>query len=176
MSRLKKVAMDMNAIKNVLDQSSSKGRKILKELEDFKFTLEQTARLLNNNQAVTQGLIKKRTAIDEISTKLYQIVFDIENLDVSESFNEQNPNAVQDAPQIPPDKLNPNQNQQNPNGTNPNAGPNTNPNGPNIQPPQVPQPPQNPNNSSNNDEEKSNEEKDKSNDEENKQKGDNKNE
>ena len=174
MSRLKKVAMDMNAIKNVLDQSSSKGRKILKELEDFKFTLEQTARLLNNNQAVTQGLIKKRTAIDEISTKLYQIVFDIENLDVSESFNEQNPNAVQDAPQIPPDKLNPNQNQQNPNGPQGTQPPN--PNGQNIQPPQVPQPPQNPNNSSNNDEGKSDEEKDKSNDEGNKQKGDNKNE
>ncbi len=102
MSRLKKIAMDMNAIKNVINQSSTKGRKILKELEDFKFTLEQTARLLNNDQSVAQGMIKKRKAVDEISTKLYQIVFDIENLDITESFSQQNPQSIQDAPPTPP--------------------------------------------------------------------------
>ena len=102
-----RIAMDINSIKNALNQVSIKGRNILKELEDFKFTSEQTARLLNNDQSITQGLIKKRTATDEISNKLYQIVFDIENLDITKSFNEQKPNALQDAPQMPPNVLSP---------------------------------------------------------------------
>jgi len=98
-SRLKKIiAMDMNAFQGTINQTSQKGRDILKSLEDFKFTLEQTARLLNNNQELAQGMISKRKSIDEISGKLYQIVFDIENMDISESFNNQSQPVMTDMP------------------------------------------------------------------------------
>ena len=90
MSRLKKLAMDMTAFQGILDQASDKGREILKSLEDFKFTLEQSARLLKNDQEVAQGMIQKRKSIDEITAKLYQLVFDIENMDISLAFNNQN--------------------------------------------------------------------------------------
>lgn len=103
MSRLKRIiAMDMNAFQGTINQTSQKGRDILKSLEDFKFTLEQTARLLNNNQELAQGMIKKRKSIDEISGKLYQIVFDIENMDISESFNNQQQPVMTDAPNVVP--------------------------------------------------------------------------
>jgi hypothetical protein len=103
--------MDMNAFQGTINQTSQKGREILKSLEDFKFTLEQTARLLTNNQELSQGMIQKRKSIDEISGKLYQIVFDIENTDISESFNNQNQSVMTDAPtNVPgqsPEEINP---------------------------------------------------------------------
>ena len=74
MSRLKKLAMDMAAFQGILEQTSDKGREILKSLEDFKFTLEQSARLLKNDQEIAQGMVQKRKSIDEITTKLYQLV------------------------------------------------------------------------------------------------------
>lgn len=98
MSRLKKIAMDMNAFQGIINQTSNKGREILKSLEDFKFTLEQSARLLKNDQDITQGMIQKRKSLDEITAKLYQIVFDIENMDISMAFNNQNQPVVQDVP------------------------------------------------------------------------------
>lgn len=103
MSRLrKKYAMDMNAFQSTINQTSQKGREILKSLEDFKFTLEQTARLLNNNQKLSQGMIQKRKSIDEISTKLYQIVFDMENMDISNAFMTQNQPVMEEVPNKPP--------------------------------------------------------------------------
>lgn len=98
MSRLRKIAMDMNAFQGTINQTSNKGREILKSLEDFKFTLEQTARLLQNNQEMAQGMIQKRKAIDEITSKLYQIVFDIENTDISMAFQTQNQPVMEDIP------------------------------------------------------------------------------
>lgn len=103
MSRLrKKYAMDMNAFQGTINQTSQKGRQILKSLEDFKFTLEQTARLLNNNQQLSQGMIQKRKSIDEISNKLYQIVFDIENMDISNAFMVQNQPVMEELPNKSP--------------------------------------------------------------------------
>jgi hypothetical protein len=105
LSRLrKKAAMDMNSFQSVISQTSKKGRDILKTLEDFKFTLEQTARLVKNNQQLAQGMITKRKSIDEISNKLYQIVFDIENMDISDAFQNQNPAVMQDMPNKDPNE------------------------------------------------------------------------
>lgn len=98
MSRLKKLAMDMAAFQGILEQTSDKGREILKSLEDFKFTLEQSARLLKNDQEIAQGMVQKRKSIDEITTKLYQLVFDIENMDISLAFNNQNPPVMENVP------------------------------------------------------------------------------
>lgn len=102
MSRLKKLAMDMTAFQGILDQASDKGREILKSLEDFKFTLEQSARLLKNDQEVAQGMIQKRKSIDEITAKLYQLVFDIENMDISLAFNNQNQPVMENVPMKAP--------------------------------------------------------------------------
>lgn len=105
MSRLrKKATMDMNSFQSVINQTSKKGRDILKTLEDFKFTLEQTARLVNNNQQLAQGMITKRKSVDEISNKLYQIVFDIENMDISDAFQSQSQPVLQDAPTKDPNQ------------------------------------------------------------------------
>lgn len=98
MSRLKKKAMDMSSFQGILDQASDKGREILKSLEDFKFTLEQSARLLKNDQEISQGMIQKRKSIDELTGKLYQIVFDIENIDISMAFQEQSPVVRENVP------------------------------------------------------------------------------
>ena len=98
MSRLKKLAMDIAAFQGILEQTSDKGREILKSLEDFKFTLEQSARLLKNDQEIAQGMVQKRKSIDEITTKLYQLVFDIENMDISLAFNNQNPPVMENVP------------------------------------------------------------------------------
>lgn len=97
-SRLKKLAMDASTFQGTIDQTSKKGREILKSLEDLKFTFEQTARLLKNNQEIAQGIIQKRKEIDVITSKLYQIVFDIENMDISLAFNNQNQPVMEDAP------------------------------------------------------------------------------
>lgn len=128
MSRLKKLAMDMIAFEGILNQTSNKGREILKSLEDFKFTLEQSARLLKNDQSITQGMIQKRKSLDEITAKLYQIVFDIENMDISEAFNKQNQTVVRDLP-VNPELSNNEQNKQH----------EVNVQQPNIQPPSVQQ-------------------------------------
>ena len=97
-SRLKKLAMDASTFQGTIDQTSKKGREILKSLEDLKFTFEQTARLLKNNQEIAQGIIQKRKEIDVITSKLYQIVFDIENMDISLAFNNQNQPVMEDVP------------------------------------------------------------------------------
>ena len=97
-SRLRKLAMDASTFQGTIDQTSKKGREILKSLEDLKFTFEQTARLLKNNQEIAQGIIQKRKEIDVITSKLYQIVFDIENMDISLAFNNQNQPVMEDAP------------------------------------------------------------------------------
>ena len=98
MKRLRKKAMDEETFKSSLNQVSQKGRNILKSLEDFKFTLEQSAKLLTNDQNIAQGMIQKRKSVDEISSKLYQIVFDIENIDISEAFMQQDQQVMQSAP------------------------------------------------------------------------------
>lgn len=127
-SRLRKLAMDSNTFQGTINQTSKKGREILKSLEDLKFTFEQTARLLKNNQEIAQGMIQKRKEIDGITAKLYQIVFDIENMDISLAFNNQNQPVMEDVPTKSPvgeDSVEQSQNDSQPQG---------------VQQPAVPQP------------------------------------
>ena len=85
---LTKTSMDMEIIKKSYEQISSKGRDILKQLEEFKFTLEQSERLFQNNQQLLKNIDNKRNSIDEVSNKIYQLVFDIENTDISKTFEQ----------------------------------------------------------------------------------------
>lgn len=90
--------IDESTVKNSLLQVSDKGRNILKELQDLKFTLNQTITVLNNLPQISNGLKSKEKTIDSISQELYQLIFDIENINISESFMEPKPIINQDVP------------------------------------------------------------------------------
>ena len=89
MTDLRNITMYENTFKNM----SNEGRKILKSLEKFKFSLEQGSRMVSQIPQLSSGLMSKRKSIDEISNKLYQLVFDLENTDISNSFQQENPFA-----------------------------------------------------------------------------------
>ena len=89
MTDLRNITMYENTFKNI----SNEGRKILKSLEKFKFSLEQGSRIVSQIPQMSSGLMSKRKSIDEISNKLYQLVFDLENTDISNSFQQENPFA-----------------------------------------------------------------------------------
>lgn len=89
-SRLKKVAlMDPTMFENTLDQISDKGRAILKSIEEYKFSIDQTLRVVKNDVALTNIINQKKKNLDHAAQDLYQIVFEIENVDISEAYNEQ---------------------------------------------------------------------------------------
>lgn len=81
-------------IEHSIEQISNSGRSLLKEIEKFKFNLEQTSRMLSQSPQLSQGMMSKRKSVNEISNKLYQIIFDIENTDISLSFQQENPEAT----------------------------------------------------------------------------------
>lgn len=81
-------------IEHSIEQISNSGRSLLKEIEKFKFNLEQTSRMLSQFPQLSQGMMSKRKSVNEISNKLYQIIFDIENTDISLSFQQENPEAT----------------------------------------------------------------------------------
>ena len=89
MTDLRNITMYENTFKNM----SNEGRKILKSLEKFKFSLEQGSRMVSQIPQMSSGLMSKRKSLDEISNKLYQLVFDLENTDISNSFQQENPFA-----------------------------------------------------------------------------------
>ena len=89
MTDLRNITMYENTFKNM----GNEGRKILKSLEKFKFSLEQGSRMVSQIPQLSSGLMSKRKSIDEISNKLYQLVFDLENTDISNSFQQENPFA-----------------------------------------------------------------------------------
>ena len=84
-------------IKSSIEQISNTGREVLKQVEKFKFNLEQTSRMLSQNPQLSQGMMAKRKSVNEISEKLYQIIFDIENTDISLAFQQESPEAVIDS-------------------------------------------------------------------------------
>lgn len=89
MTDLRNITMYENTFKNM----GNEGRKILKSLEKFKFSLEQGSRMVSQIPQMSSGLMSKRKSLDEISNKLYQLVFDLENTDISNSFQQENPFA-----------------------------------------------------------------------------------
>lgn len=76
---------------SAFENLGKEGRDILKSLEEYKFKLEQTSRMVSQIPKLSNGLMAKRKSIDEISNKLYQLVFDVENTDISNSFEEESP-------------------------------------------------------------------------------------
>ena len=90
MKRLvKKAIMDVNVFENVLSQLSTKGRNVLKIIEDYKFTIEQTTRLIANDQHLAQKIIQKKKVLDQAAGLIYSVVFDIENINITQEYNDQ---------------------------------------------------------------------------------------
>lgn len=90
MSRLKKVAlMNPEMFKGTLKQLGTKGRTILKGIEDYKFALEQAARIVANDPNLGQRLVEKKKELDKAAGEIYSIVFEIENIDITKEFQQQ---------------------------------------------------------------------------------------
>lgn len=99
MKRLvKKSLMNPEVFKGSLDQLGKQGREILKLIEDYKFKLEQTCRLTANDQVLTQKLIQKKKQLDAASGQIYSIVFDVENIDITQAFEQQQINTNPSGP------------------------------------------------------------------------------
>lgn len=89
-TRLKKVAlMPGQMFQSQLDQISDKGRDVLKALEEYKFFVDQTARVMKNDPALTEVIVGKKKNLEEASNKIYDVVFDIENLDIAALYDRQ---------------------------------------------------------------------------------------
>lgn len=109
---IKQSIMNIEMFKGSLNQLSDEGRNILKLIEDYKFKLDQTCRLTANDQQLTQKLQQKRKQLDVASGQIYSIVFDIDNIDITQAYEQQQINT------------NPNMPSQN---NTPNTQPNTQP-------------------------------------------------
>lgn len=89
-NRLKKIAlMPPEMFESTLDQISDKGREILKSIEEYKFFIDQTLRLVKNDPALGGVIQTKKKNLDHAAQDLYSIVFEIENLDISAIYEEQ---------------------------------------------------------------------------------------
>jgi len=103
---IKKALIDINIFKSTLSQLSTKGRGVLKNIEDYKFTIEQTTRLLANDQHLAQKIIQKKKILDQAAGLIYSVVFDIENIDITQEYNDQIQeveNGPENLPQNNPD-------------------------------------------------------------------------
>ena len=83
---IKKAVMTQEMFESNLQQLSEKGRTILRSIEEYKFTLEQAARVFTNDQQLSQKLIQKRKTMDAAAGQIYSVVFDVENIDIVNSY------------------------------------------------------------------------------------------
>ncbi|MFW6243335.1 MAG: hypothetical protein ACOC2W_04180 [bacterium] len=111
MKRLvKKALMNIEVLEGTIEQLGNQGRDILKLMEEYKFKLEQAARITTNDQGLTQKIIQKKKLVDNAAGQIYSIVFDIENIDITKAYEEQQLNTKPsvdnneqiDGPKTPP--------------------------------------------------------------------------
>ena len=98
---IKESVMSQEMFESNLKQLSEKGREILRSIEDYKFTIEQAARVFTNDQQLTQKLIQKRKTMDAAAGQIYSVVFDIENIDIVSAYESQVAQSTQQ-PSAPP--------------------------------------------------------------------------
>ena len=72
----------MSPAQQQLKAIGGEGKKILQQLEAFKFKLEQAARISGNNQSAAKKIMQNSGIIDKIMSSLYSVVFNITNIDV----------------------------------------------------------------------------------------------
>lgn len=86
---IKKAFMDIEVLKGTLEQLSDEGRDILRAIEDYKFKLEQASRVVANDQMLAQKINQKQKILDAAAGQIYGIVFDIENIDITQAYTDQ---------------------------------------------------------------------------------------
>jgi hypothetical protein len=82
------------SLKNI----SNDGRKILQMLENMKFKLEQSARLLGNNPDAAKKIMQNSDIIEQTQSAVYSICYNLENLDLVPSYNESQIQMSEGAP------------------------------------------------------------------------------
>lgn len=161
-SRLKRVAlMSPDIMEKQIEQISDKGRDVLKAIEDYKFFIDQTSRVIKNDPNAAEIIERKKKNLDQASQQIYDVVFDIENMDITTLYyDQQQATELSKGPDKKPIT-----------GPTPLPGTPGVPNAPNSQPPvdQKPIPPQKPKEENDEEENKENKDSDSNDSKENKE-------
>jgi len=116
MKRLIKSAnSNIKVFEGSIEQLTKQGREILRLMEDYKFKIDQTARIIKNDESLTQKIIQKKKLIDNAAGQIYTTVFDLENIDITKAYEDQqllNTHDNKNQPNIEIDKTQPQENQQ----------------------------------------------------------------
>lgn len=83
-----RVNPDSGLIDASVNQLSTAGRNILKTIEEYKFKVDQVKRILHNNPAFNTLLEQKEKNLDAAANEIYQLVFSIENIDITNVANQ----------------------------------------------------------------------------------------
>lgn len=85
----KRALMDPNVFQGQLEQLSDKGREILRSIEDYKFFFNQVIQVVKNDPELTERLLGRRKDLDQASDLIYDVVFYIENFDITSLYDRQ---------------------------------------------------------------------------------------
>ena len=69
------------------------GKKILQQLEAFKFKLEQAARISGNDQSIAKKIMQNSGIVDKVMSSLYSVIFNVTNIDVVPVYNNEQINV-----------------------------------------------------------------------------------
>ena len=90
MKRLIRKADNTKIIINSINNLVQEGRGVLKRIENYKFKLTQSEKMMQSNDALLTKLRQKEKILDSASAQIYGIIFDLENFDLTpNSSNEQ---------------------------------------------------------------------------------------
>ena len=90
MKRLIKKADNTKIIINSINNLVQEGRGVLKRIENYKFKLTQSEKMMQGNEALLTKLQQKEKILDSASAQIYGIIFDLENFDLTPNYsNEQ---------------------------------------------------------------------------------------
>lgn len=93
------VADNMQSIQKLISGASQDGRDILKSLEEFKFKVEQCAKISGNNPEIGDKIIQNSEMLDKLMSGLYSICYDLENINIVPQYdNDQVNMSEQDSP------------------------------------------------------------------------------
>lgn len=93
------IADNTQSIQKLISGASKDGRDILKSLEEFKFKVEQCAKISGNNPEMGDKIIQNSDMLDKLMSGLYSICYDLENIDIVPQYdNDQVNMSEQDNP------------------------------------------------------------------------------
>ena len=90
MKRLIRKADNTKIIINSINNLVQSGRGVLKSIENYKFQLTQSEKMMQSNETLLTKLQQKEKILDSASAQIYGIIFDLENFDLTPNYsNEQ---------------------------------------------------------------------------------------